>query len=168
MTPIRRNGPLTAALLLFTGIMLYACGGGDSAAPMVLDADACPTGVALTAADTAFCRGKANFRDRTLATMGGNGRACSDCHMEAESFQLTPAAAQTRLAQMTATGIDDPLFRAIDADDFRINGSAARDFTNLTTHALVRVTIPLPANVKLLDCGATVPCPVSARPTAET
>lgn len=168
MTPIRRNGPLTAALLLFTGIMLYACGGGDSAAPMVLDADACPTGVALTAADTAFCRGKANFRDRTLATMGGNGRACSDCHMEAENFQLTPAAAQTRLAQMTATGIDDPLFRAIDADDFRTNGAAARDFSNLTQNGLVRVTIPLPANVKLLDCGAMVPCPPSAQPTTET
>ena len=66
------------------------------------------------------------------------------------------------------TGVDDPLFRAIDADDFRVNGAAAHDFTNLTQNGLVRVTIPLPANVKLLDCGATVPCPASALPTSET
>ena len=115
-----------------------------------------------------FCRGKANFHDRTLAGLGGNGRACSDCHMDSENFQLTPAAAQARFAQMTTTGVDDPLFRAIDADDFRVNGAAAHDFTNLTQNGLVRVTIPLPANVKLLDCGATVPCPASARPTSET
>ncbi len=69
---------------------------------------------------------------------------------------------------MNSTGVDDPLFRAIDADDFRTNGAAARDFTNLTQNGLVRVTIPLPANVKLLDCGAAVPCPASAVPTSET
>jgi len=100
--------------------------------------------------------------------LGGNGRACSDCHMDSQSFQLTPAAAQARLAQMTASGVDDPLFRAIDADDFRINGAAAHDFTNLTQNGLIRVTIALPANVKLLDCGAAIPCLASARPTSET
>jgi len=88
--------------------------------------------------------------------------------MDTENFQLTPAAAQARFAQMTMTGVDDPLFRAIDADDFRVNGAAAHDFTNLTQLGLIRVTLPLPANVKLLDCGATVPCPASARPTSET
>ena len=129
---------------------------------------AAPRRPAQTPVDTAFCRGKANFHDRTLAGLGGNGRACSDCHMDAENFQLTPAAAQARFAQMTTTGVDDPLFRAIDANDFRVNGAAAHDFTNLTQNGLVRVTIPLPANVKLLDCGATVPCPASALPTSET
>jgi hypothetical protein len=88
--------------------------------------------------------------------------------MDSENFQLTPAAAQVRFATMTATGIDDPLFRAIDANDFRINGAAAHDFTNLMENGLIRVSIPLPPNVKLLDCGATVPCPASARPTNET
>jgi hypothetical protein len=33
------------------------------------------------------------------------------------------------------------------------NGAAAHDFTNLLENGLVRVAIPLPANVKLLDCG---------------
>src|SRR5438874_7323488 len=164
------NNALLAALVLFASIMVSACGGdgeNDSAPPAVVDPQACTTGPALTPVDTALCRGKANFHDRTLAGLGGNGRACSDCHMDSENFQLTPAAAQARFATMTATGIDDPLFRAIDADDFRINGAAAHDFTNLTQNGLVRVSIPLPPNVKLLDCGATVPCPASALPTTE-
>jgi cytochrome c peroxidase len=133
-------------------------------------ADSCDAiaGVSHTPIDSGFCRGKANFHDRTLHGLGGNGRSCADCHMPAENFQLTPAAAKARFVQITNSGIDDPLFRAIDADDFRVNGAAAHDFTNLTENGLVRVTIPLPANVKLLDCGATVPCPPSAVPTGET
>ena len=166
---LNHRNQLSAALVLLGSIMVSGCGGGqnDSAA-LPIDPNACTTGSALTPVDTAFCRGKANFHDRTLAGLGGNGRACSDCHMDTENFQLTPAAAQARFATMTMTGVDDPLFRAIDADDFRINGAAARDFTNLTQNGLIRVTLPLPANVKLLDCGATVPCPASARPTSET
>jgi cytochrome c peroxidase len=159
-----------AALVLFGGVLVASCGGGgdDDPVPPVVVADVCTTGPANTPVNTTFCRGRANFHDRTLAGLGGNGRACSDCHMDSENFQLTPAAAQARLAQMTATGVDDPLFRPIDADDFRVNGAAAHDFTNLTQNGLVRVTLPLPANVKLLDCGSAVPCPASALPTSET
>src|SRR6478736_4543933 len=167
MKPIDRKGRWAAALWLSGAVALSSCGGNDDVPPPVLDADGC-TAAPAAPVDTAVCRGKANFHDRTLAGLGGNGRACSDCHMDSQSFQLTPAAAQARLAQMTASGVDDPLFRAIDADDFRVNGAAAHDFTNLTQNGLIRVTIPLPANVKLLDCGATVPCPASAQPTAET
>jgi len=171
MNQDHRNVPFSAALVLFVCITLSGCGGGggDSAAvPPVVDADGCTTGQGPAPVDTPICRGKANFHDRTLAGLGGNGRACSDCHMDSENFQLTPAAAQARFAAMTATGVDDPLFRAIDADDFRTNGAAAHDFTNLTQNGLIRVTLPLPANVKLLDCGPMVPCPASARPTNET
>ncbi len=163
-----REGPLLAVIVLLASLMVAACGGGDSGTPPAADANACTPGPAGTPVDTPFCRGKANFHDRTLAGSGSNGRACSDCHMDSESFQLTPAAAQQRFALMTTTGTDDPLFRAIDADDFRVNGAAAHDFTNLTQNGLIRVTLPLPANVKLLDCGAKVPCPAAARPTAET
>lgn len=35
---------------------------------------------------------------------------------------------------------DDPLFRPIDADDFRTNGDAASDFSNLRQNGLVRIT----------------------------
>ena len=159
----------SAALLLATGLFHIGCGGASEGELAVArDADGCRTGVVLTAQDSPFCRGKANFHDRQLSGLGGNGRACADCHDASARFQLAPDAVKARFLAMNAIGVDDPLFRAIDADDFRVNGSAARDFTNLTTHALVRVTIPLPANVKLLDCGANVPCPASARPTAET
>ncbi|MGZ6266312.1 MAG: hypothetical protein ACXWN4_05350, partial [Candidatus Limnocylindrales bacterium] len=126
------------------------------------------TGPAHVPVDSMACRGKANFHDRTLAGLGGNGRACADCHMPSERFQLTPAAALARFNAMMGSGEDDPLFRPIDANDFRINGAAAHDYTNLTVNGLIRVTIPLPPNVKLLDCGSTVPCPATARPTSET
>ena len=161
-----RSRALLIAFILFgvAGLVtgLAACGGGQSDGIALRDASAC------TPAGGTVCKGKANFHDRALVGLAGNGRACSDCHMDSEGFQLTPAAAQARFTQMTATGVDDPLFRAIDADDFRVNGAAAHDFTNLTQNGLVRVTIPLPANVKLLDCGATIPCPASALPTSET
>ncbi|MEO7243854.1 MAG: hypothetical protein ABIX12_01715 [Rubrivivax sp.] len=158
---------LHAALMLVVAVT--ACGGnGGEDQTSVVDAEGCLIGAQPSSGASAFCRGKANFSDRTLAGLGANGRSCADCHVPEESFQLRPAAAQARLAAMLATGADDPLFRAIDADDFRVNGAAARDFTNLTQNGLVRVTIALPANVKLLDCGATVPCPASARPTSET
>ena len=161
----------TAALVVMGCITLSACGGGHSdsvtVAPIV-DTAACTTGAGQLPVDTPSCRGQANFHDRTLAGMGGNGRACSDCHMDAESFQLTPAAAKARFTAMITTGVADPLFNVIDADDFRTNGVSAHDFTNLTQNGLVRVTLPLPTNVKLLDCGATVPCPASAIPTNET
>jgi mono/diheme cytochrome c family protein len=150
--------------------------GAVSHTPIALDdGDACTTdacdaatGPAHTPIDTSTCRGKANFHDRSLAGLGGNGRACSDCHMDSQSLQLTPAAARQRFEDMTRTGEDDPLFRPIDADDFRSHGDAASDYTNLTENGLVRVTIPLPPNMKLLDCGSAVPCPASAAPTAET
>ncbi len=45
----------------------------------------------------------------------------------------------------------DPLFLPLDADDFRTNGALANDFSNLRENGLIRVTLPLPANVRLID-----------------
>ena len=56
---------------------------------------------------------------------------------------------------------DDPLFRPIDADDFRINGENASDFTNLRQNGLIRVVLPLPPNVRLID-------PATNQPSGET
>jgi len=111
-------------------------------------------------------RGRAAFNDRNLHELGGNGRACADCHMPSDSFQLSPADARTRFDALSAKrahnkNADDPLFRPVDADDFRVNGDDASDFSNLVDNGLVRVTMPLPANVKLID-------PATGQPSNET
>ena len=114
----------------------------------------------------AVARGLRAFFDRNLDGLGGNGRACSDCHMAKDSFQLSPADVEARFQRLQSRRLrhpeaDDPLFRPIDADDFRINGEAATDFSNLRQNGLVRVTIPLPSNIKLID-------PATNAPSAET
>ena len=42
-------------------------------------------------------RGLVAFHDRNLRDLGGNGRACADCHIPSEAFQLSPAVARARL-----------------------------------------------------------------------
>jgi cytochrome c peroxidase len=114
----------------------------------------------------AVVRGLLRFIDRRLDGLDGNGRSCADCHMPTDSFQLSPANADARyrllqLRRRFDPGADDPLFRAIDADDFRVNGENAHDFSNLRQNGLVRITFPLPLNIKLID-------PATNRPSAET
>ena len=104
--------------------------------------------------------------DREVDGLGGNGRACADCHMPTNSFQLSPANAEARYQSLQFRlrfdpKADDPLFRPIDADDFRIHGANASDFTTLRRNGLIRITLPLPANVKLID-------PATNQPSAET
>ncbi len=111
-------------------------------------------------------RGLHAFLDREVAGFGGNGRACADCHMPINSFQLSPASAEARYQSLVFRRqfdpkADDPLFRPIDADDFRIHGAKASDFTTLRRNGLIRITLPLPANVKLID-------PATNQPSTET
>src|SRR3954447_17618307 len=78
----------------------------------------------------AAARGFKAFTDQHLEGLGGNGRACSDCHMPTDQFQLSPESVEKRyqLLQLRREGEPaggDPLFRAIDADDFRVNGENA-------------------------------------------
>lgn len=114
----------------------------------------------------AVARGRAAFNRRNLKELGGNGRSCADCHMPSDGFQLSPASARARYDALQAKreinkNADDPLFRPVDADDFRTNGDSASDFSNLVENGLVRVTMPLPLNVKLID-------PATDQPTDET
>jgi cytochrome c peroxidase len=114
----------------------------------------------------AVARGRKAFNDRNLKELSGNGRSCADCHMPSEGFQLSPAAARARFDALREKleqnkNADDPLFRPVDADDFRINGDNAIDFSNLLDNGLVRVTMPLPLNVKLID-------PATGQPSEET
>jgi cytochrome c peroxidase len=114
----------------------------------------------------AVARGARAFFDRRLRGLAGNGRACADCHMARDQFQLSPANAEARFQRLQRRRqwnpeADDPLFRPIDADDFRTNGQEAGDFSNLRENGLVRITFPLPSNIKLID-------PATGAPSDET
>ena len=114
----------------------------------------------------AVFRGALRFLDGRLRELDGNGRSCADCHMLTDHFQLSPAAADARFKILEwqrrwNPRADDPLFRPVDADDFRINGEDARDFSNLRRNGLVRITLPLPPTVRLID-------PATNLPSAET
>ena len=107
-------------------------------------------------------RGLHAFLDREVMGLGGNGRACADCHMPTNSFQLSPANAEARYQSLLFRRqfdpkADDPLFRPIDADDFRIHGANASDFTTLRRNGLIRIVLPLPANVRLIDPATNLP-----------
>ncbi len=119
-------------------------------------------------------RGRAAFNDGKLQGLGGNGRSCADCHVPSESFQLSPAVARARFEALLARravnkNADDPLFRPIDADDFREHGDRANDYSNLVENGLMRVTLPLPPNVRLINpATCRTPDPIACRPIGET
>lgn len=106
----------------------------------------------------AAARGLRAFSDPAPLGMRGNGRSCADCHVPSDHFQLSPATAEARylywqLRRQFDFNADDPLFRPVDANDFREKGAQADDYTNLRSLALIRITFPLPSNVKLIDSG---------------
>ena len=133
------------------GLETVAVGGESQPAGSFSDRDTCPSSLlfedsesssvadharAKRLKDTPECRGKAIFFDEYLDGLGGNGRACSTCHVAEDDFQLTPAHAFARLRTLQKKRLvdpqaDDPLFRPIDADDFRVNGENANDYTTL-------------------------------------
>ena len=85
--------------------------------------------------------------------------------MATDSFQLSPASVEERfqLLQLRAAfnpEADDPLFRPIDADDFRTNGDSASDFSNLRQNGSSGSSFPLPPNMRLID-------PATGAPSAE-
>jgi cytochrome c peroxidase len=104
----------------------------------------------------AVFRGLLAFVDGRPKGLGGNGRSCADCHRPEDSLQLSPASAKARFNQLQLRRkwnprAQDPLFLPIDADDFRIHGEKASDFSNLLENGLIRVTLPLPPNMRLID-----------------
>jgi cytochrome c peroxidase len=82
--------------------------------------------------------------------------------MATDNFQLSPANVEARFQLLQQRrrrnpNADDPLFRPIDADDFRSNGDDASDFSNLRQNGLVRITFPLPPNIRLIDPATGLP-----------
>ncbi|MEN3336760.1 MAG: hypothetical protein V7647_436 [Acidobacteriota bacterium] len=139
---------VACSLVLFSTVLMRAGGQGRRPDPL------------------AAARGFKAFTDQHVEELGGNGRACSDCHMPTDQFQLSPESVENRyqllqLRRQEDPSADDPLFRAIDADDFRVNGDNASDFGNLRENGLIRITFPLPPNIRLID-------PLTNAPSAET
>ena len=104
----------------------------------------------------AVVRGGLAFLDRRLRGLEGNGRSCADCHMPTDHFQLSPANVEKRFRLLSLfrrfnPNADDPLFRPVDADDFRTNHENASDFSNLRQNGLVRIVFDLPRQISLVD-----------------
>jgi cytochrome c peroxidase len=122
----------------------------DAGTPALADLATATDGVALATPGFVF---DGKFKDAIEFFKphdDGNGRSCATCHRPEDNFSLTPATVEARYQALQARrkynpNADDPLFRSIDADDFK------EDFTTLRTKALVRVVVPLPQNVKLAD-----------------
>ena len=165
----------TSSLLIVCGLMFgttllitASAGDGPQAGPSSQAGASMEAHVATCGGEPcdAVARGFLAFFDRKLEGLGANGRACADCHMPTDNFQLSPANAEARfrllqLRRRFNPSADDPLFRPIDADDFRINGDQANDFSNLRQNGLVRITFALPPNLRLID-------PATNAPSAET
>ena len=75
-----------------------------------------------------------------VETFGGNGRTCRTCHSK-KTGTFSPEDAQERLA----ADPNDPLFLHDGLDD-GLSGT-----TRITDHATVRIEIPLPSEVVLVD-----------------
>jgi len=145
------------AIFFTLTVLVVAAAAGTSASDPVQPSRTCGG----EACDAVF-RGFFAFFDRKLHGMEGNGRSCADCHMPSDQFQLSPASAEARFRLLQARrrwnpSADDPLFRPVDADDFRVKGARARDFRNLRENGLVRIEFTLPPNVRLIDPSTNLP-----------
>ena len=99
--------------------------------------------------------------------LGGNGRACADCHMATDHFQLSPAERRGEVpgcCSCGAGGIRTPTIRCFARSTRTTSGPTATnatDFSNLRQNGLVRITFTLPPNIRLID-------PATNAPSAET
>jgi cytochrome c peroxidase len=143
---------LFAAAVLFVATLVVHAAADEPGEPSPLcDGEPCD----------AVKRGLASFLDGQLEGLGANGRSCADCHMPTDNFQLSPENVEARFRRLQArrhgdTDADDPLFRPVDADDFRVNGDAASDFGTLRRLGLIRIPFTLPPQLKLLRADGSV------------
>ncbi len=144
---------IACALVLFSTLLMKASSPNLASLPSNPHVDSEPGRQAADCGgepcDAVF-RGLLAFFDRKLDGLECQWRACADCHMASDNFQLSPASAEARfrllqLRRQLNPAADDPLFRPIDADDFRTNGEYASDFSNLRQNGLVRITFTLPS-----------------------
>ncbi|NTX01391.1 cytochrome-c peroxidase [Myxococcus sp. CA040A] len=97
-------------------------------------------------------RGKKLFSEAFPNT---NGRSCATCHVFEDSTALRPENVQARLASNPT----DPLFNRIDADD---PNAAVPTYEHLK-RGLVRVVLPLPANMDVIDAQGHIVTPADRK-----
>lgn len=114
----------------------------DSTEP---DAPTPPVDVSTSTAQLHLGQGRQLFEH---AFAGTNGRSCATCHELASHGVLPPDHVTARLAADPS----DPLFSRLDADD----PAAAVPTFNHLERGLVRVTLPLPANMDVIDADGNV------------
>lgn len=86
---------------------------------------------------------------------GSNGRSCATCHVLDEDTTLLPGSVEARLAADPL----DPLFHPLDADE---PGADVLTFEHLK-RGLVRVVLPLPENMDVIDEQGNVVTPADRR-----
>ncbi|MCY1014595.1 cytochrome c peroxidase [Pyxidicoccus sp. MSG2] len=91
----------------------------------------------------------------TEAFANTNGRSCATCHVLDESTALPPSNVEARLA----ANPNDPLFNRIDADD---PDAAVPTYEHLRK-GLVRVVLPLPSNMDVIDVDGQVITPADRK-----
>lgn len=83
-----------------------------------------------------------------MAIPGSNGRSCATCHVLDENTTLLPESVRARFE----SNPDDPLFDRLDADD---PNAETLTFQHLEK-GLVRVILPLPPNMDVVDLAGNV------------
>ena len=124
-----------------------------------------PTAAASPA--TPWCAAFSRSSTGRLEGLDANGRACADCHMATDNFQLSPADAEARFRLLQRRRRFNPARRrsAVPADRRRTtSGSTAR--TRVTSAIFGRTASSgspsrCPPNIKLID-------PATNPPSSET
>jgi len=95
--------------------------------------------------------------------LGSNGRTCNSCHISTSAWTITPADVQ---AKFKATQGTDPIFRTNDGSncpsaDVSTVAARKKAYSQLLSKALIRVSVPLPANAEfqIVDIQDPYHCP---------
>ena len=135
----------SASGVLVCAILAAACSSADGSVSDGPASDG-PVGEATSALDVVdVVEGAFEF---AKALPGTNGRSCATCHVPEDHFTLTPA----HVAALYAKNPKDPLFNPIDADD---PTAAVPTYEHLMA-GLVRVNVPLAANLDVVDANGNV------------
>jgi cytochrome c peroxidase len=139
-----RNSPVRSTRAAFALLALAACGSSD---------DTSLRSTANDATDQELLRSQLTGEQLFNQPFpgAGNQRSCATCHVPQDNFTLSPE----HVVRLFETNPNDPLFSAIDADD---PDAPTLTFEHLKK-GLIRVGLPLPDNMDLIDDAGNVTTP---------